>query len=134
MPRTVTLDASGVVVGKPEPSASNRIRVGERKFAISAGGLRLLRDDPEQRRIFVACALSFRAFLDHWQFIPEGQPPTLLGANLWTAQDIYVRATESHHSIYFLKARQLGESTIACAFDGWRMRFGGVNCRVSILA
>jgi hypothetical protein len=134
MPRTVTLDASGVVVGKPEPCASHGIRVGEREFAISPGGLRLLRDDPEQRRIFVACALSFRAFLDHWQFIPEGQPPTLLGANLWTAQDIYVRATESHDSIYFLKARQLGESTIACAFDGWRMRFGPVNARVSILA
>jgi hypothetical protein len=134
VPRTVTLDLDGQVVGKPEPSTTNRIRVGDREFAISADGLRLLRDDPDQRRIFVQCATDFRAFLDHWTFIPEGKPPTLLGPNLWRAQDMYARATADHPSIYFLKARQLGESTIACAFDAWRLRFGPVNARVSILA
>ena len=64
MPRTVTLDASGALVGQPEPSNSNRIWVGDREFAISAEGLRLLRDVPEQRALFAQCALSFRAFLD----------------------------------------------------------------------
>jgi hypothetical protein len=35
---TVTLDLDGQVVGQPEQSAANRIRVGEREFAISPDG------------------------------------------------------------------------------------------------
>ena len=101
---------------------------------VTTDALRILRDDPEQRLVFIRAATDFRAFLDHWQFIPAGSPPTLLGPNLWNAQRLYAEAAVEHPSIYFLKARQLGESTIACAWDAWRLRFGPVNARVSILA
>jgi hypothetical protein len=78
----VTLDRSGGVVGSPTKSQANRVVLEDREFAVSAEGLRLLRDDVEQRRQFVACALSFHAWLDAWQFVREGQPPRLLGPSL----------------------------------------------------
>src|SRR5689334_4917798 len=134
MPATVTLTRAGEPVGQPVKSEAWRVVIEGREFAISREGFVLLGHDARARRQFAECATSFRAFLDVWTFIPEGKPPTLLGPNLWMAQDIYARATEDADSIYFLKARQLGESTIACAFDAWRLRFGPVNARVSILA
>ena len=65
--------------------------------------------------------------------MPEGRQPTLLGPSMWKSQETYAAATVANASIYFLKARQLGESTIAIAYDAWRLRFGPTNCRVSVL-
>jgi hypothetical protein len=136
VPQAVRLSRAGDVLDAPTSRAFRVFIEGgiEEGYAISPEGFKIIAADREARQVFIECALSFRAFLDVWQFIPEGKPPTILGTNLWTAQDIYARATAEHPSIYFLKARQLGESTIACAFDAWRLRFGPTNCRVSVLA
>ena len=134
MPATIELTRDGIAAGQPKPSASYRVVIEGREFAISPEGFRILRDNPPAREQFAQCATDFRAFLDHWQFIPPGHDPMLLGPSLWEGQAIYADATRENDSIYFLKARQLGESTVAVAFDAWRLRFGPVNCRVSILA
>ena len=134
MPTAVRVARDGSMLGSAFRSPRYHVAVDGRDIAVSEQGFKLLATDVEARRILVECATSFRAFLDHWTFVPEGSPPMLLGPNLWSAQETYVLATEEHDSIYFLKARQLGETTIACAYDGWRMRFGPVNSRVSILS
>ena len=36
--------------------------------------------------------------------------------------------------VYFLKARKLGETTIACAYDAWVMRFRDANARVHLFS
>jgi hypothetical protein len=136
MPQSLRLTRAGDVIDAPK-SASFRVFIEsgiEEGYAVSPEGFKIIAADREARQVFIDCATSFRSWLDHWTFIPEGKPPQLLGPNLWRAQDIYARATAEHDSIYFLKARQLGESTIACAYDGWRLRFGPTNCRVSVLA
>jgi hypothetical protein len=133
MPSTAYLTRDGSLLSTAK-SRSFRVTVDDREFAISRDGFKAIAADPEQRRLFAACALDFRHFLDVWKFVPEGKPPMLLGPNMWSAQAIYADATLEHSSIYFLKARQLGESTIACCYDAWRARFGPVNARVSILA
>ena len=136
MPQSLRLSRDGDVIDAPK-SATYRVFIEggmEEGYAISPEGFKVIAADREQRRIFIACALSFREWLNVWTFIPVGKPAQLLGPNLWEAQRIYADATESHDSIYFLKARALGESTIANAFDGWRLRFGPTNARVSILA
>jgi hypothetical protein len=134
VPATVTLDRQGNVLGRPEASAAWRVRIGQNEYAISVEGFGIIGSDTRARRQFAQCATDFRKFADVWTFIPPGQSPMLLGPSMWEAQDIYAAATAQHPSIYFLKARQLGESTVAVAFDGWRLRFGPTNCRVSILA
>jgi Terminase RNaseH-like domain len=136
MPQTLRLSRAGDVQSAPK-SASYRVVIEgapEPSYAISPEGFRTIAADREQRRIFIESALSFISFLDVWTFIPPGQDPMLLGPNMWEAQSIYADATTEHDSLYFLKARQLGESTVAVAFDAWRLRFGPTNCRVSILA
>jgi hypothetical protein len=131
---TVTLTPEGDVVGQPEKTRTNAVRVGERTFAISAAGLRLLRDDPEQRRQFVAAALSFRAFLRHWKFLDqETGVVRVLGDVLWPAQDAYIEATENPY-LTMLKARQLGETTVAIAYDAWVARFRDTNARVHVFS
>jgi hypothetical protein len=79
------------------------------------------------------CATSFRHFLKYWRFTNQdtGEVQTL-GEVLWPAQEEFVRVAESENWVFFLKARQLGETTIECAFDGWVTRFGPQNARVHL--
>jgi hypothetical protein len=67
---SIRLARDGQLLDGPRESPSPRVYIEgghPAGYAITAGGLRLLRDDPERRAIFAACALDFRAFLDHWQ-------------------------------------------------------------------
>lgn len=77
-------------------------------------------------------AVDFRYFLNFWWFIPEGKQKHCLGDGMWEAQEVFADRAMLNAWIFFLKARQLGESTIECAFDAWRLRFGGPNSRVHI--
>lgn len=91
-----------------------------------------LRANPTDAAALRRAAVDFRFFLNYWWFVPEGQSARCLGDGLWEAQDIFAKQAMLHNWIFFLKARQLGESTIECAFDAWRLRFGGPNSRVHI--
>ncbi len=137
MPVAIRLAPDGSITGPPRKSPSPRIFIeGGRPegYAISPAGLRLLRDDPEQRAIFAACCdpkTGFRAFLDHWRFLDqENGVVRVLGASLWPAQEAYLAAVEEHSWTFMLKARQLGETTIAIAFDAYVARFRTPNARV----
>lgn len=100
------------------------------------------------------CLLSnpqtgFRQFLNYWKFTDiDTGVVRCMGDELWAAQEEFARVTTEHEWIFYLKARQLGESTIACAYDGYvaRCRPGvgedleqdesshGANARVSIIS
>jgi len=134
VPATVTLNHAGERVGDPRRSTGWQVEIDGNVYAVSPEGFKTLGSSAEARAIFAACATDFRAFLDHWTFIPSGKPPMILGQNMWRSQETFAATTVEQPSVYYLKARQLGESTIACAYDGWRARFGPVNARVSILA
>jgi len=132
---SIRLAPTGKLLDGPSESPSPRVYIEgghEGGYAITAAGLRILRDDPEQRATFAACALDFRAFLDVWTFTPPGSPPRILGDDLWAAQEMFVSTVERESFVYFLKARQLGETTVACAFDGWVARFGKTASRVHL--
>jgi hypothetical protein len=94
--------------------------------------------DPEGTRDLLSRLVhprtGFREFLRYWYFIPEGSGKRLLGDELWAAQEEFADVCGLYPWVYFLKARQLGESTIACAFDGYRARFGQPNSRVHIMS
>lgn len=92
---------------------------------------------PRGRR-FIACAhpqTGFREFLRVWHFLDQdtGQVRRL-GEVLWRGQEHFVHAASEHTWIYFLKARQLGETTIAIAYDAWVMRFRTKNARVHLVS
>jgi hypothetical protein len=102
---------------------------------VSVEGLRALRDDPEQRRIFASAVSDFRAFLRVWKFLDqETGTVRTLGDSLWPAQVAYLDAAEQHDWLYMLKARQLGETTVAIAFDAWVARFRDPNARVHVFS
>ena len=103
-----------------------------RKIPLTHAGRAHLDAHPDDWKVLARCATDFRFFLDYWWVAPEGFTPRRLGQGLWAAQDEFVRVAKLHDWIFYLKARQLGESTIECAFDGWRLRFGGPNSRVHI--
>lgn len=88
----------------------------------------------ERQMELMRVAYDFRRFLDYWYFTPEGGSKTLLGKSIWPGQETYAHEAMIHKWIYYLKARQLGESTIACAYDAWRLRFGPPNSRVHIMS
>jgi len=87
---------------------------------------------------FIRCAhpvYGFREFLRVWHFLDQDNGKIkLLGENLWRGQEHFVLMCRESDWIYFLKARQLGETTIAIAYDGWVMRFRTVNARVHLVA
>jgi len=100
--------------------------------ALTPDGLDAILTDPDKLAALRAAASDFRAWLEHWTFVPPGLPPRLLGPTLWEGQAEFALVVGEHRWVYFLKARQLGESTIACAYDGWVARFGPPNARVHI--
>lgn len=91
-------------------------------------------DHPEDREKFGRMALDFGYFLSYCFVKPEGQEPICLGDVQWEAQEHFIRDTRLYRWIFFLKARQLGQSTIECAYDLWRTRFGGPNSRTHIIS
>jgi hypothetical protein len=86
----------------------------------------------------IACShpeTGFREFLRVWHFLDQDTGKIrLLGEVLWVGQEHYVEVARDHLWIYFLKARQLGETTIAIAYDAWVMRFRTQNARVHLVS
>jgi hypothetical protein len=78
---------------------------------------------------------GFREFLNHWQFLDQDSGVIrTLGHTLWPAQEEFVRTAVSNPWVFYLKARQLGESTMACAFDGYCLRVRDANGRVHVFS
>src|SRR5262245_38491829 len=111
-PRRSQVPRVGIVLGPagatPAVKTSGRVEPREgtstKWCPISVDGLRALRDDPEQRRIFVAAALDFREFLKVWHFLDqETGTVRVLGDELWPAQEEYVRAAVEHPWLFMLK-------------------------------
>ncbi len=93
-----------------------------------AGGAYIQQHRDELRPVLEALAdpeRGFRAFLDYWHFrdLDSGEDH-VLGDVLWPGQEIYVNEMSTPNAwLYLLKARQLGLSTLECAYDGYAMRF-----------
>jgi hypothetical protein len=136
VPVAIRLDRDGKLVGSPRKSKTNRVFIAAADtradgYPIAAEGLRILRDDPEQRAAFVNAATSFRGFLRVWKFLSQEDGVVhTLGSDLWEAQEDFVCAVEEHDWVYLLKARQLGQTTVAIAYDGWVARFRSASARV----
>ena len=80
-------------------------------------------------------AEAFRAFLSLWRFrAQETMDIRLLGEGLWPAQELLIEEIASHPHVYALKARKLGHSTIACAYDAFVLRFRDQNARVHLFS
>ena len=103
---------------------------------LSPFGLAYYTEHPELIETELAPAVtSFREFLNHWHFIDQDTgEERILGQELWAGQEAFIVALEEQPWIYALKARQLGYTTIECAYDGWVARFrnGAKNARVHI--
>src|SRR5712692_7526410 len=114
------------------PPASTDLAV----VPVVAHALPVLRDDPDALAFLRDCTGpdGFRRFLTEWVFLSEGGAPSTLGSSLWPSQEIFLEAIREHPWVYFLKARQLGETTIACAYDGWHVRFGVPNARAHLFS
>jgi len=80
-------------------------------------------------------AEAFRAFLSLWRFrAQETGDVRLLGEHLWEAQETFIEAIAEHPHLYALKARKLGQSTIASAYCGYVLRFRDRNARVHLFS
>ena len=113
---------------------------GEPTAVLAPAALSVLQDDPEALDLLTRIstlppAEAFRAFLSVWHFrAQETRDVRLLGEHLWPAQEVFIREIADHPHVYALKARKLGQSTIACAFDGFVMRFRDENARVHLFS
>jgi hypothetical protein len=102
---------------------------------LTLAGLYHLQRHPDDLDVFIRAATDFRAFLDLWQFTDqETGENRVLGEVLWPAQEEFVHTTAAHPWVFFLKARKLGETTIACAHDAWVLRFRDRNARVHLFS
>lgn len=91
-------------------------------------------DDPVKWAILVRCASDFRYFLNFWKFQDISGEVKSLGSELWSGQETFVDLVQREKKIYALKARQLGYTTLECAFDGWCLRFRDPNGRVHLFS
>jgi hypothetical protein len=111
---------------------------------LTLAGLYHVQRNPHDLAFLIGAATGFRDFLGAWQFTDqESGKNRLLGEVLWPAQEEFVRMTAAPEArdrhtgkdwIFFLKARKLGETTIACAYDAWVMRFRDCNARVHLFS
>jgi hypothetical protein len=112
---------------------------GERTTVLVPAALEALQE-PEALGLLVrVCtadpAEAFRTFLSLWQFrAQETKDVRLLGAHLWSAQETFIAEIAEHPHVYALKARKLGQSTIACAYDAFVLRFRDPNARVHLFS
>jgi hypothetical protein len=137
VPISVRFAGDGTPLAKPCPSASFRVFIEgglEAGYAISAEGLRIIRDDLEARRRFIACATSFCAWLDDWRYVAEGGFPRTLAASIWEGQEQALEAMLAHPFLFALKGRQVGLTTLACAYDAWHVRFGPPNATAHLFS
>lgn len=114
-------------------------------IAISDEGVSMLREEitPEEDGFqhlgekgvrFIRCAISFREFLKVWQFESNYKKQVMtLGDDLWPGQELAVQTMEEFARVFFLKARRLGETTLAVAFDAWVLIFTP-SCRVHLVS
>jgi hypothetical protein len=113
---------------------------GERTCVLAPAALSVLQDDPEALDLLTRiCTLppaeAFGTFLSLWHFrAQETKDVRLLGEHLWEAQETFIREIAEHPHVYALKARKLGQSTIACAYDGFVLRFRDENARVHLFS
>jgi hypothetical protein len=111
---------------------------------LTVAGLLHVQRSPDDLEYLIRVAGDFRAFLDRWHFRDqEGGTIRVLGEALWPAQEEFVRTTAAVEAcdphtgkdwVFFLKARKLGETTIACAYDAWVLRFRDTNARVHLFS
>lgn len=106
------------------------------EVALSPEGVRWMQQSEENAQELYRCATDFRYFLRYWKFVNQETMKVQTLGELWPSQDVFVTATQQFNWVYFLKARQLGETTIACAYDAWVLRFraGGKNARVHVFS
>lgn len=103
----------------------------------SAAGHVHCKAHPEDMERFARAAGSFREFLRYWQFLDQDTGVIrTLGEELWPGQEAFISETELVKWIMALKARQLGYTTIECAYDAWAARFrdGATNTRVHLFS
>lgn len=94
-----------------------------------------IQQDPAKGEALAWCALDFRYFLRYWTFLDqETQQITKLGDDLWEGQHAFIDTMFQHDWIFALKARKLGFTTLAIAYDGWVARFRGRNERVHLFS
>jgi hypothetical protein len=138
-PERVADVAAAVTAGRaPDPSPQAVV------IPLTLAGLQHVQDHPDDLDLLIRLATDFRAFLDVWQFrAQEAGEIQVLGEVLWEAQEEFVRMTAAPEAldqhtgkswVYFLKARKLGETTIACAYDAWVMRARDTNARVHLFS
>lgn len=112
--------------------------MGEVRIVVAAAALPDLRKDKDKVRELMKCAdpdTGFRHFLRYWWFLDqESGKPRQLGEVLWPGQLDFVENMATHDKIYALKARKLGFTTLATAYDGWVARFRGTNERVHLFS
>jgi hypothetical protein len=112
---------------------------GERTAVLVASALAALQDDEERQLLATICTApprdAFAAFLTLWRFrAQETKDVRLLGDELWEAQETFMSAITEHEHVYALKARKLGQSTIAVAYAGFVLRFRDRNARVHLFS
>ncbi len=111
---------------------------------LTLAGLHQVQRDPDDLEFLIRAATDFRVFLDAWQFMDqESGQVRRLGEVLWPAQKEFARITAAPEArdpqtgkdwVFFLKARKLGETTIACAYDAWVLRVRDRNARVHLFS
>jgi hypothetical protein len=115
------------------------VLAGERTTVLVPDALSALQDQ-EALELLVRIgsadpAEAFRAFLSVWRFrAQETMDIRVLGEGLWPAQELFIQEIASHPHVYALKARKLGQSTIACAYDAFVLRFRDQNARVHLFS
>jgi hypothetical protein len=138
-PERIAHVTAAVAAGRAPDHSSQAVVI-----PLTLAGLQHVQHHPDDLDLLIRLATDFRAFLDVWQFrAQEASEIQILGGVLWEAQEEFVRtaaapeALDEHTRkswVYFLKARKLGETTIACAYDAWVMRARDTNARVHLFS
>ncbi len=102
---------------------------------VSREAARLAVEDPAIREQIFQATGTFRDFLNVWRFeSTEENTSLVLGEHLWHAQEMFVEAVACTPNLFALKARRLGQSTIAAANCGYLLRRAPANVRVHIFS
>jgi hypothetical protein len=105
------------------------------RIPISSDAIGFIQKNDEARAQLIASSQSFAAFLKHWKVRdPASGEVFILGDRIWPGQDRFLWAIQEHDWIYSLKARKLGYTTLAVAYDGWCLRFKNPNGRVHLFS
>jgi hypothetical protein len=109
--------------------------LSELRIPIRSEAVKFIQNNDEARAQLIAASQSFAAFLRHWKVRdPASGEVFVLGERIWPGQDRFLWAIDRHEWIYSLKARKLGYTTLAVAYDGWCLRFKNPNGRVHLFS